>query len=149
MYTCSGYLRIGKAVCRSVHILAETLEAEVVKSIRAHLTSLSWKEDVRAALGAMVSQEFGDPAKRRVDEIERQLLGVNRQIANIVDAIRVSAHFSEAIGRALADIEMQRDSVRDSLRSAEERANKQIGADVLTEKIVAYFGTLTASGAKG
>ena len=134
MYTCSGYLRIGKAVCRSVHILAETLEAEVVRSIRSHLTSPTWKEDVRTALKAMVGQEFGDDAQTRAEEIERQLAGLNRQIANIIDAIKVSAHFSEAIRQALADLETQRDSIRASLREAEGRANRQVGADALAEK---------------
>ena len=140
MYTCSGYLRIGKAVCRSVHILAEALESEVVQCVRAHLTSPTWKRDVRTALTAMVSHEFGDNVKSRVDEIARQLNGVNRQIANIVDAIKASAQFSEAIRQALADLETRRDAIRASLRQAEERANKQIGTAALTEKIIAYLG---------
>jgi DNA invertase Pin-like site-specific DNA recombinase len=44
MYTCSGYFRIGKSVCRSVHILADTLEGEVVESIREYLSTPEWKK---------------------------------------------------------------------------------------------------------
>src|SRR5579862_1333877 len=47
-YTCSGYLRIGKTVCRSVHVLTEEIEREVVNSIRQHLESPEWKEGVRS-----------------------------------------------------------------------------------------------------
>jgi DNA invertase Pin-like site-specific DNA recombinase len=139
-YTCSGYLRIGKAVCRSVHVLAESLETEVVKSIRVHLSAPAWKEEVRAALKIMVAEEFGDQAKSRVDETERQLVAVGRQITNIVEAVKLSASFSEAMRQALADLELQRDALRARLREAAARTNKQIGADIIAEKIVTCYG---------
>jgi DNA invertase Pin-like site-specific DNA recombinase len=139
MYTCSGYLRIGRMACRSVHILAETLETSVLQSIRAHLTVPSWREEMRTALRAMVKAEFGEQVKGRVEEIEQQLAGVDRQIANIVDAIRVGGGFSIAVRQALANLERQRESIAVSLGEAQERANKRIGADVLAEKIAEYF----------
>jgi len=89
-YTCSGYLRIGKSVCRSVHILTDSLEQEILRSIREHLSSPAWKNVVRETLALMVSEEFGDGAQSRAEDLHRQLEAVNRQIAHIVDAIKSS-----------------------------------------------------------
>lgn len=114
-YTCSGYLRIGKSVCRSVHILSSSLEQEVLQAIREHLTSPSWKDQVRETLEEMVKEEFGDKAESHAQELRRQVDAINRQIANIVDAIKTSGRFSEAMNQALADLETQRDSVRHTL----------------------------------
>jgi DNA invertase Pin-like site-specific DNA recombinase len=140
MYTCSGYLRIGKSVCRSVHILTDALEAEVLRSVREHLSSPSWKAEVEETLRIMISEEFGDTAQTRTDELARQLDVLNRQIANIVDAVKISGRFSEAMNQALADLETQRDSVRNALGEAEKRVNQQVGAEALAEKIMGYFG---------
>jgi DNA invertase Pin-like site-specific DNA recombinase len=139
-YTCSGYLRIGKAACRSVHILTEALEQEIVQAIREQLSSPTWKDEVRKTLALMVQEEFGSGAESRVEELNRQLDEINRQIVHIVDAIKTSGNFSEAINRALSDLETQRDSVRAALAQAEKHANQKIGADTLAEKIMAYFG---------
>jgi hypothetical protein len=65
---------------------------------------------------------------------------LNRQIAHIVDAIKSSGRFSEAINQALADLETQRDSIRNALAEAEKRANQRMGAETLAERIMAYFG---------
>src|SRR5579862_42101 len=108
-YTCSGYLRIGKSVCRSVHILTEALEQEVLSSIRIHLSSSTWKDEVRETLQMMVHEEFGDTVQSRAAELQRQLAAVNRQIVNIVEAIKTSGRFSEAMNQSLADLETQRD----------------------------------------
>jgi len=141
-YTCSGYLRIGKTVCRSVHVLTDSLENEVLQSIREHLSSPSWKDEVRETLERMVTEEFGDSAQDRVQELQRQLDAVNQQIANIVDAIKTAGRFSEAMNLALADLETQRESVRSTLGDAEKRVNQRMGAETLAEKIMAYFGQL-------
>jgi len=95
---------------------------------------------VRETLQMMVNDEFGDSAQGRAEELKRQLEAVNRQIANIVDAIKRSGRFSEAMNQTLADLETQRDSARGVLAQAEQRANQQIGAEPLAEKIIAYFG---------
>ncbi len=78
--------------------------------------------------------------RSRAEELERQLEAVNRQIANIVEAIKTSGRFSEAMNQALADLETQRESVRGALAEASKRANQRIGAGALAEKILAYFG---------
>lgn len=139
-YTCSGYLRIGKSVCRSVHILTQSLEHEVLQSIRTYLSAPTWKEDVRETLDLMVKEEFGDNAQSRVEEIQRQLGDTNAQIANIVQVIKVSGRLSEAMNQALADLETQRDSLRVLLGEAEKRVNTRIGAATLAEKIMANAG---------
>ena len=139
-YTCSGYLRIGKSVCRSVHILTEALEQEVLCSIREHLTSPAWKEEVRDTLQVMVTEEFGNSAQSRADELQYQLQGGNRQIANIVEAIKTSGRFSEAMTQSLADLETQRDSVRMALGEVEKRVNQRVGAEALAERIMGYAG---------
>jgi DNA invertase Pin-like site-specific DNA recombinase len=139
-YTCSGYVRIGRSVCRSVHVLCEPLEQQVLQSIRKHLTSPSWKEEVRETLAKMVDEECGDTAKSRAVEIEHQLETVTRQVGHIVDAIKTSGRLSEAMNQALADLETQRDSIREQLKDAERRVNKRLGAKVLTEEILANFG---------
>ena len=139
-YTCSGYLRIGKVVCRSVHVLSEALEASVLNAIKGYLTSPHWSTEVRQTLDAMVRQEFGESADRRVEGLERQRESVSRQIANIVDAIKASARFSDAINQALAELETQRNSIEASLKEAEARVNRRVGADNLAEKIMSYFG---------
>jgi hypothetical protein len=140
MYTCSGYLRMGKSVCRSVHILTESLEQEVLRSIREHLSSPGWKDEVRETLDLLVKEEFGDNAQSRVEELQRQLGEVNRQIANMVDAIKASGRLSEAMNQTFADLEIQRDSARVALAEVEKRANKRIGAATLAEKIMANAG---------
>ena len=127
MYTCSGYLRIGKSVCRSVHILSDSLEQEVLQTIREHLSSPSWKDQVRETLEGMVKEEFGDGAQSRAEELKHQLDAINRQIANIVDAIKTSGRFSEAMNQSLADLETQRDAVRRTLGEAENRVNQRNG----------------------
>lgn len=139
-YTCSGYLRIGTSVCRSVHILSDALEQEVLRSIREHLSSDSWKEQVRETLQEMVKDEFGGGAESRVVELKHQLDAIHRQISNIVDAIRTGRRFSEAMNQELANLEKQRDSVRVDLAEAERRMNQQIGAQTLADKIMSYFG---------
>jgi hypothetical protein len=88
----------------------------------------------------MVEEEFGNNAQIRTEERKRQLESVNRQIANIVDAIKTSGRFSEAINQSLADLETQRDSIRGTLAEAEKRLNQQVGAETLAEKIMGYFG---------
>jgi len=140
MYTCSGYLRIGKSVCRSVHILTDALEGEILRSIREHLSSPFWKAEVEETLRMMICEEFGDTAQTRTDELAGQLDAVKRQIANIVDAVKTSGRFSEAMNQALSDLETQRDSVRSALAEAEKRVNQQLGAETLAEKIMGYFG---------
>ena len=139
-YTCSGYLRIGKSICRSVHILTEALETEVVRSIVEHLSSPEWREEVRETLDLMVEEEFGENAQNRADEMQEQLAAVQRQIANMIDAIKTSGRLSEAMNQALAGLETQRDSIRATLAEVEKRANKRIGAATLAEKIMAYSG---------
>jgi Recombinase/Recombinase zinc beta ribbon domain len=148
-YTCSGYLRIGKSVCRSVHILTEALEREVVRSIADYLSSPAWKDEVRQTLDLMVKEEFGENAQSQVDQFKGQLDSVNRQIGNVIEAIKTSGRLSEAMNQALADLETQRDSIRTTMTEAEKRANKRIGAATLAEKIMAYasqFGRLWAEG---
>ncbi|PWU05835.1 MAG: hypothetical protein C5B51_13635 [Terriglobia bacterium] len=140
MYTCSGYLRIGKSVCRSVHISTESLEKEVLQSIREHLSSPTWKDQVYETLQGMVNEEFGNCAQDRADESKQQLQEVHRQIAHIVEAIKTSGRFSEAMNQTLADLETRRDAIRISLADAERRVNQRIGAETLAEKIMAYFG---------
>jgi site-specific DNA recombinase len=139
MYTCSGYLRIGKAVCRSVHILSDTLEQEVLRSIREHLSSPNWKEEISTTLDAMVNQEFGS-ARNRLEELQRQLDEINREIANIIEAIKTAGRFSEPINQALADLETQREAVRRSIAEAERYANQRLGAEALAGRIMEYFG---------
>ena len=134
-YTCSGYLRIGKSVCRSVHVLTELLEQEVLQSIQAHLSSPTWKDEVRETLDLMASRKNSvTTAQSRVEEIQRQLGEVNRQIANIVEAIKTSGRLSEAMNRTFADLEAQRDSARAALAEVEKRANKRMGAATLGRK---------------
>jgi DNA invertase Pin-like site-specific DNA recombinase len=139
-YTCSGYLRIGKSVCRSVHVLTESLEQEVLQSIRAHLSSPAWKEKVRETLEVMIKDEFGEGAQGRVEELQRQLAEMSGQIANIVEVIKSSGRLSEAMNQALADLETQREAARTALGEAEKQASKRIGAATLAEKIMAYSG---------
>jgi len=140
MYTCSGYFRMGKSVCRSVHILADSLEAEVLASIRDHLSSPTWRNQVYETLEGVIDEEFGDSAQDRTEDLKRQLDAVNRQISNIVDAIKTSGRFSEAMNQTLADLETRRDAVRNSLGEAEKRVHQRIGAETLAEKIMARFG---------
>jgi len=64
----------------------------------------------------MVNEEFGDNAENRVEDLKRPLDAVNRQIANIVDAIKTCGRFSEAMNQTLADLESQRDVIRNRLR---------------------------------
>ena len=140
MYTCSGYLRIGKSVCRSVHILTDALEGEILRTIREHLSSPCWKAEVEETLRMMIGEEFGDTAQTLTDELTRQLDTLKRQIANVVDAVKTSGRFSEAMNQALADLETRRDSVRSALAEAEKRVNHQLGAEALADKIMGYFG---------
>ena len=88
----------------------------------------------------MVNEEFGDSAANRAEDLKRQLDAVNRQIANIVDAIKTSVRFSEAMSQTLADLETQRDAIRNRLGEAEKLVHQRIGAETLAEKIMAYFG---------
>jgi DNA-binding transcriptional MerR regulator len=139
-YTCSGYMRIGRSVCRSVHVLAAALEGEVWNAIRDHLAAPGWKDEVRQTLDVMVRAEFGHAAEHRADELQQQLNALERQIANIVDAVKTSGRFSEAMNHALTDLETQRETVRGALREAQGRAAREIGTDALAAEIIAHFG---------
>lgn len=139
-YTCSGYLRIGKSVCRSVHVSVEELEGEVLKNIQEHLMSDSWKPQVRETLDELIAEEFGDGAAARANELGRALSEAERQIANVVDAIKISGRFSEAMNRCLVELERQRDGIREHLANAESRVNRQHGAETLANKIMDSFG---------
>jgi len=120
-----------------------------LNAIREHLGAPGWKTEMRELLETMVAEEFGDNAQGRVDERKRQLEWVNRQIARIIEAIKTSGRFSEAMNGALADLETQRESVRRTLTDAEARANKRIGADALAQQIMAYFGDFDRLWRKG
>jgi DNA invertase Pin-like site-specific DNA recombinase len=139
-YTCSGYLRIGKSVRRSVHILSEALEQAVLRTIREHLSSSDWKGQIRETLDLMIQEEFGNRAQGRVEELQVQLQAINRQIANIIEVVKASGRLSEAMNVELANLETQRDVTRASIAEAKKRASKRIGAALLSEKIVAAFG---------
>lgn len=139
-YTCSGYLRIGKAVCRSVHVLTDALETEVLSSIREHLSAPSWESQVRETLERMVNEEFGDSAQTRVEGLERELEDVQRQIANVIEAIKASGRLSAAMNQTLADLEIRRDSIQSELRKAENRKHQKIGAETLAERIMTEYG---------
>src|SRR5262249_20304660 len=69
-----------------------------------------------------------------------QLDTINRQIANMIEAIKASGRLSQAMNQAFADLETQRDSIRVILAEVEKRANKRLGAATLAEKIMAYAG---------
>lgn len=58
----------------------------------------------------------------------------------MIEAIKASGRLSEAMNRAFADLETQRDSIRVTLVEVEKRANKRIGAAMLAEKIMVYAG---------
>ncbi len=139
-YTCSGYHRIGKSVCRSVHVLTDSLEETVVQSIRDHLAEPEWKAEVYATLKDMIQEEFGEGAENRLKELQDQLKAVNRQIANIVEAIKTSGRFSEAINQELVNLEGQRESIRKDLGEAEKRINQRTGAETLADKIMGSYG---------
>lgn len=140
-YTCSGYFRIGKAVCRSVHVSSESIERAVLASIRGHLSSPDWKEEIREVLSEMVQEEFQSVAKpARTGEMAQRLNSLNREIANIISAIKDSGRFSQAMNEALAELEAQRDMIRDSLSKVENEANSGIDPEVVTAKIMEYFG---------
>ena len=44
------------------------------------------------------------------------------------------------MNQTLADLETQRDAIRNTLGEAEKRVHQRIGAETLAEKIMAYFG---------
>jgi hypothetical protein len=90
----------------------------------------------------MIESEFGDNAQNRAQELKRQLEEINRQIANIIDVIKTSGRLSEAMNQAFADLETQRDAARRNLGEAENRIQRRIGPETLSEKIMAYFGDL-------
>jgi site-specific DNA recombinase len=123
-YTCSGYLRIGKSVCRSVHVLSESVEREVVQSIREHLATPEWKVGVRETLRQMINDEFGDSAQPGVDAIRRQLAEIDHQIVNIIGAIKMSGRFSDAMNETLANLEAQKQFASNALSEFE---NARIG----------------------
>lgn len=141
-YTCSGYLRIGKSVCRSVHVLSEPFEQQILDAIRAHVSSGDWKGMVRETLEGVVKEEFGIGAEDRADGLERQLDEVNRQIANMIEVIKNSGRLSEAMNKELADLEAQRNSVREKLADARRSLHQRLGAEVLADKVMTYFGNL-------
>ena len=138
-YTCSGYLRIGKAVCRSVHVSADVLEAEVLRTIRERLTSPSWKQEMLSTLRAIVNEEFGSGAESQLDGLQHQLDDVEHQIKNIVAAIQSSGRFSEAMTEALSDLESRRDALRMRLGEAEKRIQTQVKMDTITAELAGRF----------
>lgn len=139
-YTCSGYLRMGRAVCRSVHIHTEALENELVRSIREHLSSPTWADEVRETLESMVRQEFGDGVQERVDEFETQMRSAKREIDNIVEAIKAGNRRSQALEQSLAGLETRLAALGQQLDEAKSRANKQVGASVLADRLLTRFG---------
>src|SRR5262249_7127847 len=68
-YTCSGYHRCGKTVCRSVHVLTDSLEDTVIQSIRDHISAPNWKDEVYGTLTTMIQEEFGGGAEGRFQEL--------------------------------------------------------------------------------
>jgi hypothetical protein len=71
--------------------------------------------------------------------LQGQLDAINRQITNIVDAIKTSGRFSQAMNQAPADLEAQRKTVRHASYKAENRVNQRIGAEKLAKRIMAYL----------
>lgn len=139
-YTCSGYLRIGTTVCRSVHLMADALEGVVADCIREHVASPAWAGQLRATLKEMVHEEYGGQAAQRAEEVEQQLTDVKREIANIVQAIQAVGRFSDALREALVDLETRRDALRATLREASERAAKAVDAGAVADELMAYYG---------
>lgn len=137
-YTCSAYHRIGTSVCESFHIRAEFLEGAVVQTIRDFVADPGRKAMIRRIMDTLVREEYGTGAETRLDQLQDQLTDLNRQIANVVQAVKAGS-FSEALNQTLGDLEKQRESVRSAIGEALGRANQKVGAEHLADKVMAYL----------
>jgi site-specific DNA recombinase len=121
IYDCSGYVRCGRTVCRSMHLPTEQLDAVTVRAIRENLSNPGWQHDLEEVMATVFAEEFGDGAENRVKTLKAQILKAEREVANFVDAVRSGA-FSSAIATALHDTESRLEALRIELRTAEAKA---------------------------
>jgi DNA invertase Pin-like site-specific DNA recombinase len=135
-YTCSGYHRMGKAVCRSVSVSTEELEGLAMDSVRKLLSSSSWKASIKPLLSKskMVEEHFGHKTESKAIDLQKELQAVSKQIENIIQAVTEGQH-SPALLAKLHSLEGQRDAVRKSLIEAEAMIKAQESTESILEKI--------------
>ncbi len=137
-YTCSGYHRLSKGVCKSFHVEASQLEEAVVQAVRDQIREPNIADMVRQTLETMLRQEFGHGADEQIKMLKARLGEIDRQLANMVAAVK-NGGFSATLNRALGDLEEEKRKVGEELSRMEGRSNQRIGAEVLTEKIMGRF----------
>ncbi len=141
VYTCSGYMRIGRSVCRSVNVGAEALESKVVDAIREDICRPDLKQRMRTILEGMIAEEFGDSAADRLAEIQTQSTEVERQLANVLGIVRMHGKYSEALVSELSGLEHRRDELRKQVAECHAKVNQRVGAETLAERILGYMNT--------
>jgi len=130
-YQCGGYARSGRSVCQSLNIPAEYFESRIISAIRDHMADPAWREDLAKLLADMVKEQFGTGAEERVEESKAELSRVDKEIENMISAIRAGT-FSPSLASALRDAETRQEDVKAQLRTRKQA----VGASVSPQRIL-------------
>jgi len=134
-YTCSGYLRSGKSVCRSVNVRRDEIESVTIQSVRRHLADPGWKKELVPQLQAMIEERFGGSIETPSDDLRAHLKGIERKIQNIVRAIE-GGTAAQSLSESLLRLETQREDVRQQLEEAENMAKTVNDPDALLAEML-------------
>ena len=109
-YSCSGFLRIGESVCRSVHASAEELERLAVEAIRERIKKTNWKDELKPTLKGLLKDQFGESNTNKIEDLKKALEKTDHQARNIIEAIKAGGA-PALLNEELNSIEIQKTEV--------------------------------------
>ena len=137
-YTCAGYMRSGKSVCRSVHVLADEMENLAVSSIHQLIADPQLRKDIRPILKAAMTEEFGPGAKAKEGNLLMQLGSLGKQIHNLIEALKTGGQ-SATLMMELSRLEEAKRKVEVELGEMKANGSSVIDLDEMTDEAMGFM----------
>ncbi len=137
-YSCAGYHRGGKSICRSVNVSTNELEDIAIRSIEEYFRSPDWETMVRPRLRNMIEAQFGQNSEIKEQELKDRLKEVNRQLANIVQAIKITG-YSSVISNELPKLESEKRRLEKELIESQQRKKVLKDVDGIVEAVLSQL----------
>ena len=141
-YTCSGYHRYGRSICRVTNVPGPALDAFVLQAIKRVL--LADHRTVKQAVNAFVKSVLAPPSKkRRSMHGTRELDLLNRKIKATV-AMLADPNFDgiEELKTTLADLKAKRDALQARIKPADSAARPSVSEKELRQWALEQFARL-------
>jgi len=136
-YSCSGFLRIGESVCRSVHASAEELEHLAVEAIRERVKKTNWKDELKPTLKGLLKDQFGEANENKAEDMKKALEKTDHQLRNIVEAIKAGVS-PTMLTEELTRLESQKIELLKDIAHLEGRKSLKKDLDTVLDELLGY-----------